>query len=183
MSSKFAQLVTKARNGSEDAARELIEKYEGHVLRAVRCKMAKAMRSKFDSEDFVQAVWQSVFCNRDARLTADTPEKFIKLLAVIARNKVLDEQRRRLDTLKHDLSRESLYEDGAAQVTSTPSQIFIATETLEQLLANEPAHYQEVVRLRAQGCTQGEIAKRTGMAERTVRRVLARLSKGNVSLN
>ncbi|MEM7311762.1 MAG: sigma factor-like helix-turn-helix DNA-binding protein, partial [Planctomycetota bacterium] len=96
----------------------------------------------------------------------------------------LDEQRRRFDTIKYDINRESLYEDGASQGTSTPSQIFIATETLEKLLANEPAHYQEVVRLRAQGCTQSEIAKRTGMTERTVRRVLARLYKENdASLN
>jgi RNA polymerase sigma-70 factor (ECF subfamily) len=143
--------------------------------------MAAAIRPKFDSEDFAQAVWQSVFCSRDRLLTADTQEAFRGLLVKIARNKVVDELRRRLVTTKYDVNREddSSPDIAAGMMTSTPSQIFIASETLEQLLANEPEHYQQVVRMRVDGCSQREIADETGISERTVRRVLARLLKEN----
>src|SRR5215211_2626321 len=58
---EFRELLTRAQQGSEDAARELYEKYVAHVLRCVRNRMWRRLRSKFDSQDFVQSVWKSFF--------------------------------------------------------------------------------------------------------------------------
>jgi RNA polymerase sigma-70 factor (ECF subfamily) len=60
----FRSLMEQLRQGSQDAAWELIEQYGPLVKRVVRRNLDHGLRSKFDSVDFVQAVWGSFFRNR-----------------------------------------------------------------------------------------------------------------------
>src|SRR4051812_9555119 len=57
----FQDLLREAQAGSPEAARELYDTYVAHVLRCVRNRMWHRLRSKFDSQDFVQQVWASFF--------------------------------------------------------------------------------------------------------------------------
>ena len=102
----FATLMEQARAGSQSALRDLVSKYGAHVLRVVRQKLNKALRPKFDSQDFVQAVWASFFAVLPDRYSFDRPEDLVALLTEMARNKVVDAVRQRLLTQKYNVSRE-----------------------------------------------------------------------------
>jgi len=57
----FQALLRQVQHGSPEAARELYDTYVNHVLRGVRVRLWHRMRSKYDSQDFVQQVWASFF--------------------------------------------------------------------------------------------------------------------------
>src|SRR5947209_4816813 len=48
---EFKNLMRRVQEGSEDAARELLDRYGEHILRVVRRKLSRQLRSKFDSVD------------------------------------------------------------------------------------------------------------------------------------
>ena len=94
------------REGSQDAGWKLVETYGPHILRVVRRSLSQDLRTKFDSIDFVQAVWASIFAEPTRLATFEQPEQLIAYLAAVARNKVVDEFRRRVQTQKFDVKRE-----------------------------------------------------------------------------
>ncbi len=103
---EFAALVSRIKKGSDEALLELVEKYGKHVFRAVHRKLKRAIQSKFDSADFVQAVWASFFENRDRLFEFPTQRDLVMFLVRIATNKVTDEIRRRLVVQGKNLNRE-----------------------------------------------------------------------------
>src|SRR5882724_4971958 len=64
---EFHDLMQKVLTGSQEAAQELFRDYEPYLLFAIRRKLDKRMRSKFDSADFAQDVWASFFETPDKR--------------------------------------------------------------------------------------------------------------------
>ena len=184
---EFDDLLQSARDGCDSAATELVEIYEPHVRRVIRRLLLREMRSKFDTADFVQVVWQTFFRNRSGALRAETPDEFVAYLAAIARNKLVDETRRRLGTQKYDVRREDQYIDvhetpGAVHRRDTPSQFAIARERWLRILTDEPENCRAIVKMRLAGETHQAIAAQLGISKRTVQRVLKRLDKSDSSL-
>lgn len=178
--SRLQSLLDEVHAGSEQAAWQLVREYSGHVLRVIRRALPKEIRSKFDSEDFAQEVWQSVFAERSRLREASDPESLVRLLAAVARNKVIDEFRRRLQTKKHGLQREQHLGDtgvgdGIPAVDPTPSEWIMAREKWDQLNQGLSVQEQQMLALRREGLTLDQIAERLGIGERTVRRLLRRL--------
>jgi RNA polymerase sigma factor (sigma-70 family) len=179
----FADLIEQARSGSDEAMRAIVERYEPHIFRAVRRKLVREIRSKFDSQDFVQAVWKSFVQNRERLLQVNQPENLIGLLAQMAHHKVIEEVRRRTKTQKFDVRRESPWPEHAEPApqpparTATPSKVAMARECWQQLGDQQPSFYREIARLRMRGETYQEIARKLDISERTVRRVLERLHR------
>ncbi len=178
----FSQLMDQLQHGSQDAAWELIEVYGPHVRRYVRRTLTSDMRSKFDSIDFAQIVWASFFREPQRIRELTTPQQLLGYLATMARNKVISESRRRLDTLKHDVRREVSLEctdSGAARALHShdpsPSSVAVARERWNRLVGNQPDDVRRILELRFAGETYDEIARRLDMNEKTVRRTLARL--------
>ncbi len=168
-------------SGSQDAAWELIEIYGPHVRRVVSRKLDGRIRSKFDSTDFVQAVWASFFRPSSQPREFDHPKALVAYLAKMARNKVVEEMRRRFETEKYDVTKEKPI-GGADDCPSaqdvrqaTPSQEAIAREQWERLLANQTEQHRQVVQLRFEGCTFTEIAEQLDIHERTARKVIHRM--------
>jgi len=183
---QFAALMQRVRQGSEEAVRELLDNYGPYVVRAIRRKLCRSMRSKVDSVDFTQAVWASFFANRSQIERLDKPEALIAFLVQVAKNKVIDEFRRLFHTQKHDLNRErSLQGSGAFEAervaarTPTPSQIAVTNELRDKLMAGQPPHYQQILRYRQLGMTQEEIARCMKLNVRTIQRVMQRLFPGD----
>jgi RNA polymerase sigma factor (sigma-70 family) len=179
-------LIEQARTGDEAAVGDLMRRFESDVRMMVRVRLPRALRSQFDSMDFVQSVWQSVFTgpDRDARFASI--ENFRGYLAGVARNKVFEEYRRRTQTKKFDIGREEpLYirrgnREVPREVASpgpSPSQEVQAEDRLAQLIEGRPPQEAEVIELRRRGLTFDEIAERTGLHERTVRRVIEAVRK------
>lgn len=178
----FARLIAEVRAGSEDAARELVEFYSPHILGVVRRTLSRELRKKFDSADFVQAVWKSLFSERAELQDFESPHALVAYLAGMARNKVAEEFRRRLQTAKYDVRKEVSLDDSrmnhADRVVSrepTPSQMAVAREKLEKLTEGLSDLHREIVRMRLEGSTYQSIAIALDVNERTVRRLLKKV--------
>jgi len=185
---EFLALMRRLREGSQDAAWELVHRYAPHIYRAVRRSMIREIRSKFDSHDFVQVVWASLFAHPSRLAQMEKPEQFIAFLVSMAKHKTIDELRKRTRTQKHNVMREQVLdrttERLSEQLTSrepTPSQVAVARETWHNLLLGQPSHYRDIVELRLAGETYQSIAEKLNVSQRTVQRVLKRLLQETVA--
>jgi RNA polymerase sigma factor (sigma-70 family) len=184
----FQDLMKQVDDGSESAARELLERYGSHVVRAIRSKLHRDMRSRFDSCDFYQTVWKSFFARNVP--TFNDERELIAYLRKVATNKVIERFRQLFQTKKYDVTREERFDvalgdpDGFSERTKhsllksrdpTPSQVVSAEEQAAQLRDRDPLYHQ-IVKMKAEGATLIEIASATGVHERTVRRVIKRIS-------
>jgi len=169
--------------GDEDAARELLTRYEAEVRLVVRRQLPRLLRSRFDSLDFLQSVWGSFF-----RRVKTGPAEFedsrhlVAFLARAAKNKVIDEYRRAASQ-KQDVHREEpLWADGArprevAAHTDSPSEVAQAREVYDRLRGLLPEERRRVFELKAEGLSSRDIGERLGISERTVQRVLEDLRR------
>jgi RNA polymerase sigma-70 factor (ECF subfamily) len=181
---EFADLMQRLREGSEDAARELLARFGEPILRVVRRKLSRELRSKFDSVDFVQAVWASFFADVPRQRRFDHPQALIAFLVTLAQNKVVDAVRQRMQTQKYNVNRErpldgsvAVEAKGVAARGPTPSQVAVANDEWQRLLAELPDRYQRMLVLLREGHTQKDIARELNVNEKTVRRVLEKLNE------
>ncbi len=178
----FQALLDRITHGSEEAAWELVERYGSHIRAVVRRRMHPSMRRLVDSDDFVQSVWGSLVRIGPRLGASDGPEPMVALLATMAQNKVIDAVRQRTMTTKHRMVTQGL--DGSlvgakslsgGDPQGTASQVAIARERWNRMLAEEPPLSKQMLELRLAGGTYTEIAQQLGINEKTVRRTIARL--------
>ena len=106
---EFANLLRRAVEGEVAAASELLKRYQPEIQKMIRSKLPKKMRSKFDSMDFVQAVWKSVLSKEKAPEAAPRYEgesHFVRYVSGMAKNKVLEQFRRHTQTGKYNIALE-----------------------------------------------------------------------------
>ncbi len=179
----FSGLMERARSGDGAAIREFLARFESEVRAMVRGRLPRRIRSRFDSADFVQAVWKSFFADLNDRPCTFADARHLRVyLAGVVRNKVLEQHRRLTRTEKYDITREeNLYiRQGDREVVRefasadpTPSEKVQADDRLEQLTSGCSQRDIDVLTLRRHGMTNVEIAARIGLDERSVRRILA----------
>lgn len=179
---EFERLIVAVREGSQEAAWDLLERVGPHVQRVVHRMLNRELRSKFDSMDFVQAVWASFFVNRRQIVTFTRPEQLIGFLVGMARHKVITEHRRRILTEKYDVRREKTNAMDTATVEETqvhpapsPSQFAVARECWNRLIDGQPELHRQIVVRKYMGDSHDEIAATLGINRRTITRVLGRL--------
>src|SRR5690348_10318545 len=92
----FAEFVRRIRAGDEQAAAELVGRYERAIRREVRMRLGDPrLQRVLDSMDVCQSVLASFFVRAAAgRYDLEKPEQLVRLLITIARNKVIAEARR-----------------------------------------------------------------------------------------
>lgn len=175
----FSQLLRQAQAGSDQAVRDLVDRFGPFILRVIRNRLDRRLRNVFDSADFSQAVWASFFAVPTQKYDFQEPEDLIRFLEHVTRNKIVEQVRRRLGTRSHPIRREIPLEDSQNVIapTATASQEAIARERWRNALARQP-HHQEILHCVREGLSQKEIAKRMGISERTVRRAIRRLQLG-----
>lgn len=183
---ELAGFLERIRAGDDDAARELLTRYEAEVRLVVRRQLPRLLRSRFDSLDFLQSVWGSFFRrmrNGEAgRAEFEDSRHLVAFLARAAKNKVIDEYRRAASQ-KQDMHREEpLWVEGDRPRElegkgDTPSQIVEAREELERLRGLLPRERQEILDLKADGLSSHDIGLRLGISERTVQRVIEDLRR------
>jgi RNA polymerase sigma factor (sigma-70 family) len=178
----FRDLTERLKSGSEDAFSEIFDSYGPYVIRSVRRSLDRRLRSRFDSQDFVQAVWMTVHEHRDRLAECASPDSLLALLVTIAQRKVRYEFRRNLQAEKQNINRERSMQNDSFVLplpdhnAEHPSQVVIAREQWELMMEDEPIKYREILELRCEGLTMDEIADRMGMNERTIRRVIRKLT-------
>jgi RNA polymerase sigma factor (sigma-70 family) len=180
--SPFAILIEQVRQGSEEAARELYERYGPLLVQVVRRQLSKQLRPKYDSQDFTQAVWASFFALPAQDCNFASPEALVAFLTRMARNKVTSAVRQRLITTKYNVNREQSLNGSAAFLLADqpaplprPSECVAAEDTWERLLAAAPEPRRRILIMLRQGKSHREIAAVMGIDEKTIRRLLERL--------
>lgn len=173
-------LFARARAGDQDAWKELFETCYPKVLRVVRRKLDRPMRSLYDSTDFASDVMKSLAAKFD-KFDFTSLDSLHAYLVQSAKQKVIDEYRRR-HTLKHDIGRERSVDGedsirlSLASGDPTASQEAQASEVHERLVAHLDDTEREIVELKHQGLSNYEVAQKTGWHVRKVQRFLQDLS-------
>ena len=105
---EFKELFERIRGGSEEAVRELLDRYGRHILTVIRQRLNYNLRSVYNSSDFLQEVWASFFTGKTAELQHifHDSNALRNYLQRMAQNKVAEEARRRLGGAKLNFSRE-----------------------------------------------------------------------------
>jgi RNA polymerase sigma factor (sigma-70 family) len=182
MQPDFQLLMEQVRAGSGEAVRELLDTYGAHILRVVRRRLNKRLRPKFDSGDFVQAVWASFFASGLEKGSFDRPEQLAAFLAAVAGNKVADANRQRLRYRKFNIEGEKSLEGSAAVEAEgltdhgpTPSQVFMAKEKMGELRQQATRPGRRILKLLQRGVPLKEIAAKLGVSKKTIQRLIRNL--------
>lgn len=182
--SEFAALMRRVQEGSTEAAQELHAVYGPHILRAVRKRLHQKLRSKFDSLDFVQDVWVSFFTDVPQKYALETPDDLVAFLTRMAKNKVTDAARTRLQGQKYNVNREKTLGNASGGVESlpaaqaTPSEVAMGREEWALLLEKQPLVHRRILLLLREGKTSATIAQELGISQRTIKRVLRKVVPG-----
>jgi RNA polymerase sigma factor (sigma-70 family) len=161
----FVTLMARVVAHSEVAAQELLERYEPYLLRAIRRKLHKKIRPKFDSLDFAQDVWASFFADLPEDHTFKSPKDLAAFLTTVAQSKVIDAVRQRLKRQKYNVNREESLDDSdqldkesLVARQQSPVEILVGKEDWEEFLKKHPLAYQRIFVLLRKGKTSQEIA-------------------------
>lgn len=181
--SDIPAFLARIQSGDEEAARELLRRYEAEVRLVVRRQLPRLLRSRFDSLDFLQSVWGSFFRRvRSGPAEFEDSRHLVAFLARAAKNKVIDEYRRAASR-KQDVHREEpLWVDGGRprdlpDGTDSPSDVAQAHEVFSRLRELLPEDRRTLLEMKAEGLSSRDIGERLGISERTVQRVLEDLRR------
>ncbi len=168
-------------NGDPDAPRELVERYGPHIVRSIRRRFrTQKMRTLYATEDCMQSVWASIFCDLERLRELDSPQRLIKYLATVAANKLVDNNRK-LSSQKNNVQLEKSV-DGkpeAFQVKAedpTPSQMAAARDEWEYQTNRLSQRERTVLSLQLEGHSSQEIARRMDASGRGIRHVIGQIS-------
>lgn len=170
------------REGNDEAAQRLWERYFGRLVAFARGKLNGLSRRVADEEDVALSAFHS-FCQAAQRFPRlNDRDDLWQILVMLTARKAFQERRaqqslKRGGTVGDDGRRTpavaSADLDEVIGSEPTPEFAAIVAEQFEVLLGKLPeAELRQVARLRLEEYTTEEIAVRLGIAERTVRRKL-----------
>jgi RNA polymerase sigma-70 factor (ECF subfamily) len=163
------------RQGSEEAARELYERYVDRLIPLARQRLSDRLARRVDAQDVVQSVFRTFFNRvRNDRFTVEGPDDVYKLLCGITLRKAL-RQVAYHTAAKRDIHRERAAGTGRMaeadqKVDPTPSPLAVNAfvEQLENFLEQLRPEQRQILELRLQGYGPREIAQQLGVLEHKV---------------
>ncbi len=173
----LCRVLDRIREGDESATQRLVAAYEPPLRRAVRRALPDRIRGRFDSDDVMQSVWVHVFRGlRAGNWEFADEERLRAFLFTIARRRLVSRLRRHSPSAQRETPDANL-DVLPAPPGPRPSEVLQAEELWEQILTLCPPEHHELLRLRRQGLTLEEIARRTGLHEGSVRRIIRGLAR------
>jgi RNA polymerase sigma factor (sigma-70 family) len=161
----FRDLIRRVRAGDAEAAAELVRQYEPTIRLVVRRRLTDpALRRLLDSMDICQSVLASFFVRAAAgAYDLERPEQLLKLLAVMARNKLVNQvQRHRAARRRPPSSPDTPDPNAIIDPGSTPSQVVSQGELLQEFRRRLSEEERRLADHRAQGRPWTEIAAEVG---------------------
>jgi RNA polymerase sigma-70 factor (ECF subfamily) len=179
-----ADLLARWRQGDQQAAAELFQRYASRLIGLTRSRLSTRMARRVAPEDLVQSVYRCFFANtRAGRYDIERGGDLWQLLVRMALHKLGDHVRRN-NRAKRSVQQEESFgsEDSlfglqpqALARDPSPVEALALSEELERLMqALEPAD-RRILELRLQGCNVEEIARAVACSQRTVLRILKRI--------
>jgi RNA polymerase sigma-70 factor (ECF subfamily) len=177
---EYAEFIRRVRDGDEQAAAELVRRYESEIRLEVRTWLRlrdSRLRRVFDSMDICQSVLASFFVRAAiGEFDLDEPRQLVPLLVGMARNK-LSERVRHHQRQRRDVRRvEGLApDDGLARGSEeSPSQLVSGRELLQKFRERLTDEERRLAEHRAQGLDWAAIAETLGGTAEARRKQLTR---------
>ena len=180
----FGDLIARVRQGDDQAAAELVRRYEPAIRRAVRFRLTDPrLRRTCDSLDVCQSVLASFFVRAaSGQYDLHSPEQLLRLLTTMARNKLLNQARQEQAARRDNrLVNNDLAQHELAATTPSPPQQAEVRELLAEVQRRLSPEERQLVELRNQGHDWNSIAALLGGNAAALRqklhRALERLSR------
>jgi RNA polymerase sigma-70 factor (ECF subfamily) len=177
----FDDLMTRLRQGHNDAATQVFGRFASRLLALARSRLGPQIRRKEDPEDVLQSVFRSFF-HRNAEGEFgefDSWDNLWAMLVVMTVRKCgrhidyfraacrdVDREESPAASDSYDANRSPSADD------PLPSEAAMLTETVEQLMNSLQGRHRQILMLSLQGYAPAEISSQVGCTERTVYRVL-----------
>jgi RNA polymerase sigma-70 factor (ECF subfamily) len=174
----FQELIRRVRGRDEQAATDLVKRYERAIRVAVRVRLRGAdLRGLLESTDICQSVLASFFVRAAlGQYELDTPQQLLRLLTAMARHKLLN-QARKQRTARRDVGREERDPDAVHAVVDPapdPGEIVADRELVDRLYARLPEDARWLADQRAQGRGWDDLAAEAGASPDALRMRLKR---------
>jgi RNA polymerase sigma-70 factor (ECF subfamily) len=174
----FRDLIRRVRQGDQDAAADLVRRYEPTIRRVARVRLGDTrLQRLLDSADICQSVFGSFFVRTAlGEYDLSTPEQLLNLLVSMSRKKVVD-QARRAKAARRDIRRA---EEGGAEGQRlaapgpSPSQEVAGAELLREFRRRMSEEERQLAEERADGLDWSQIAAKRGDSPEALRKRLAR---------
>jgi RNA polymerase sigma factor (sigma-70 family) len=184
----FRALIARVRAGDEQAAADLVRRYEPAIRRAARVRLLDTRLNRLlDSMDICQSVMASFFVRAAlGQFELETPDQLLRLLATMTRNKLAGQVKghgaarrdfRRVEAAQGDRDDEADAGAGAERIAGpdpTPSRDLAARELLDEALRRLSPEERRILDCREQGGQWAEIAAELGSSPEALRKRLAR---------
>jgi RNA polymerase sigma-70 factor (ECF subfamily) len=174
----FDELIRRVRAGDQEAAAEVVRRYEPAIRRAVRFRLTDTRLGRvLDSMDVCQSVLASFFIRAAAgQYDLERPEQLLSLLAAMARKKlafqVRKERAQRRDNRR--VAATGTDEEVFVAGDPSPSRHVAARELLEEVRRRLSPDERQLAELRAAGLEWTAIAEQVGGSPEALRKKLAR---------
>jgi RNA polymerase sigma-70 factor (ECF subfamily) len=174
---QFQDLIRRIRDRDQDAAQEVVQRYENAIRRVVRIHLRDArLRRVLDSMDICQSVLATFFVRTAlGQYDLESPEQLLNLLTAITRNK-LTNQANRLRAQRRDLGRVDAggETDFLLDQASDPSEQASAREILRKVRERLEGPERYLADQRALGRSWKELADELGGTDVALRKKLTR---------
>lgn len=184
--SDSGELLDLWKDGDQQAATEIFERYVSRLIGLARNRLSSRMTKRVDPEDVVQSAYRSFFRHaRDDRYVLSRSGDLWSLLAAITVKKLHGQvehhsaQKRSINREESNPDEGGLYGVHPNTVSREPSpeEALTVVEELESVMNGLSADHRRMLELRLQEHTIEEVADTVGCSERTVRRVLDRVKQ------
>src|SRR5262249_679829 len=172
-------LINLWRQGNEDAARQIVERYIDRLLLLARRRISQPLPPRLHAQTLLQAVFRTFFVRgKDGQLTFPEQDVLCKLLVRLPLHKTLRQvafhkaakRDPGLETDQGEHHRERLMAllDGEP----TPEATVAFVDQLEHFLSLLQPQERQILEMRLQGYSNDEIAKQLNVYDRKIRRVI-----------
>jgi len=174
----FRELIRRVRAGDDQAAYELVRRYEPAIRVAVRVRLSDpGLRRVLDSMDVCQSVFLNFFMRAaSGQFELDTPERLLRLLVTMAHNKLtnLALQQRAARRDHRRVQKGSPDQQELVAPGPSVSQVVANRELLHEFRMRLSEEERKLADLRALGRSWAEIAAELGEEADTLRMRLTR---------
>ncbi len=175
-----SDLIERARAGDQQAWQDLFDECYPKIVRVIRRRISRPLRSLYDSTDIANEVMKSLAANF-SHIDFTSIDGLRAYLIRAAERKVVDGYRHG-HAMKRDISRtratypgDDLGQLELADDSPTASQVAVASEREEHLLRDQSGEERSILEMKMQGFNNKDVAQSTGWHIRKIERFLERL--------
>jgi RNA polymerase sigma-70 factor (ECF subfamily) len=176
--SSFRELIGRVRAGDEQAAEELLRRYEPAIRRTIRARLRDSRLRRFlDSMDISQAVLGSFFVNVSlGRYELERPADLLQLLTSMAHHKLTNEVHKQQAARRDHRRLAGIPVENQPVVApgSSPSQHVAVRELLQEARRRLSAEERRLLEQREHGLEWAQIAAELHAQPEALRKKLAR---------